>query len=191
MKRIAKYILILLACTTAASCIKEKLEATYTNQENKIDSYVSKKMYTTTTNEDGETLPDTLRVVYRNGSNRLVLKEGTGEELNSKGTATIYYAGYVFDGNKSSSKLFTTNHQETATETGWTVEGEDYSIYRINMADTELIDGLKNGLLGVKSGEHCEIIFSGKYAFGKKTIGIVPANSAILYEIWVEAISND
>ena len=36
-----------------------------------------------------------------------------------------------------------------------------------------------------------EIIFSGKYGFGKKTFGIIPANSALLYKIWVHSISNE
>ena len=61
----------------------------------------------------------------------------------------------------------------------------------MNMADDELIEGLKNGLMGVKSGEECQILFSGKYGFGKKPFGIIPANSALLYEIWVVAVSND
>ena len=121
------------------------------------------------------------------------MKEGNGDALNNTGIATIYYAGYIFSGSKSSSNLFITNHEETAKSAGWELsDSEDmYKVYRLNMADTDLITGLKNGLIGVKSGEHCQILFSGKYAFGKKAIGIIPANSAILYEIWVEAVSND
>lgn len=188
--KIPGIILTLLFITFISSCVKEKLELTYNNQESKIDSYIEKQRYQTHT-EDGETIQDTLRVAYKNGSNRLVRQEGIGEELNSKGIATLYYAGYIFQGSKTSSNLFATNHVETAKEAGWELSGEQTEILRINMADMELIEGLRNGLIGVKSGEHSEILFSGKYAFGKKPLGIIPANSAILYEIWVEAISND
>ena len=59
------------------------------------------------------------------------------------------------------------------------------------MAEARFIEGLKNGLRGVRGGEHCQILFSGKYGFGNEEFGIIPANSALLYEIWVEAISND
>ena len=84
-----------------------------------------------------------------------------------------------------------TNHEDTAKEAGWTLTDEDYAIYKINMNDARLLDGLRSGLSGVKGGEHCQILFSGKYGFGNEEFGIIPANSALLYEIWVEAVSND
>ena len=105
--------------------------------------------------------------------------------------AAIYYAGYVFNGSKSNANLFITNHEETAKKAGWTLTDENFDIYMIKMAETRLIEGLKSGLLGVKGGEHCVILFSGKYGFGNEEFGIIPVNSALLYEIWVEAVSND
>ena len=59
------------------------------------------------------------------------------------------------------------------------------------MTDATLIEGLRKGLIGVQPGEECEIVFSGKYGFGNEEFGIIPVNSALLYEIWVEAVSND
>jgi FKBP-type peptidyl-prolyl cis-trans isomerase len=59
------------------------------------------------------------------------------------------------------------------------------------VSEYELIPGLKAGLTGVKGGEECQIFFSGKYGFGNESVGIVPANSALVYKIWVESISND
>ena len=35
------------------------------------------------------------------------------------------------------------------------------------------------------------ILFSGKFGFGNKMIGIIPANSALAYKIWVISISNE
>jgi FKBP-type peptidyl-prolyl cis-trans isomerase len=67
----------------------------------------------------------------------------------------------------------------------------DYSLFEINLAETELIEGLYNGIIGVKAGEECEILFSGKYAFGNSTFGIIPANSALAFKIWVVGVSND
>ena len=62
---------------------------------------------------------------------------------------------------------------------------------QLDLAKTRLIEGLRKGLIGVKGGEECEIMFSGQYAFGDNEFGTIPANSALLYYIWVEAVSNE
>ena len=186
MSNLKNILITLLAGVSALSCMKEKREATYTSQEDKIDKYISSNMFVK--GEDGN---DTLRVVYSEGASRLVKQEGTGEELKSNGTIAFYYAGYTFTGSKSASNMFATNHEETAAAAKWELTDADYKLLTIHMNDADLIKGLRDGLTGVKSGEHCEILFSGKYGFGKKPFGIVPANSALLFEIWVEAVSNE
>ena len=185
-----KTLLLLLTCMTAASCLKEKREATYNSQESKIDQYITNNMYVKRT-EDGQTITDTLRVVYSGGASRLVTKEGTGEELKEGGTVSIYYAGYSFSNGKSNSNLFATNREETATAAKWTLTDADFSLYTIDLRDAEIVEGLRQGLIGVKSGEECQILFSGKYGFGSDSFGIIPANSALLYKIWVISVSND
>lgn len=184
-----RILLLASAFIVLSSCVKEKLEVTYNRQEDQIDKYIASNMYVKYT-EDDQTKTDTLEVVYNGGSSRLILEEGTGEKLTDKGTVSFYYAGYTFTGSKpSTSTLFTTNHQETAAS--WPLTDQDFSICTVDMRKEELVEGLKKGLVGVRSNEHCQILFSGKYAFGKKTLGIIPANSAVLFEIWVEAVSND
>ena len=186
MTRYFKYFIIgIVLIFGSTSCVKEKLQLTYTNQEAKIDQYINSNKYTNSSKTDS------LRVVYNGGSTRLVMTEGTGEELNSNGTVAIYYAGYVFNGSKSKTNLFITNHEDTAKSAGWTLTDENFDIFMIKMGETRLLEGLKSGLLGVKGGEHCQILFSGEYGFGNEEFGIIPTNSALLYEIWVEAVSND
>lgn len=206
-------ILISLASMLAmVSCVKEKLENTYNSQEDKIDKFIERSRYVKGTvkvasrdpetgeiilDQDGEpvmkdsTVTDTLRVVYNGGSARLVTKEGEGEELCEDGSIAFYYAGYVFNNGINASNLFTTNHAATAAAAGWTITDEQDDILTINLAEYELLPGLKNGLEGVRGGEECQIFFSGKYGFGKKASGVVPANSALVYKIWVESISNE
>ena len=87
--------------------------------------------------------------------------------------------------------MFVTNHQATAEQAGWNLTDADYQLYEINIGETKLIPGLRDGLLGVKAGEECEILFSGKYGFGNEDFGIIPANSALLYKIWVVGVAND
>ena len=178
MKRITHIILLTVLALSAASCMKNKLETTYNSQESRIDTYISNK-------------GDQYRIERNGGSNRLILKEGEGEELDRNGYVSFYYAGYIFNGSVSSSNLFVTNHQATAEQAGWNLTDADYGIYEINLADAHLVTGLKDGLLGVRAGEECEIIFSGKYGFGNENFGIIPANSALLYKIWVVGVAND
>ncbi|MBQ8854950.1 MAG: FKBP-type peptidyl-prolyl cis-trans isomerase [Bacteroidales bacterium] len=162
----------------ATSCVGSKLEQSYNNQESKIDSYITGK-------------GDQYRSVRNGGANRLVLKEGEGEELDRKGFVSFYYAGYTFSGNFSASNLFVTNHQETAEQADWNLTDADYKIYEISMAEAKLIPGLRDGLVGVKAGEECEILLSGKYGFGNEVFGMIPANSAQLWKIWVVGVAND
>ena len=172
-------IIITILCALAlSSCVKSKLEVTYNSQESKIESYIASK-------------GDTYRSTRNGGANRLVLKEGEGEELQRNGFVSFYYAGYKFSGSFSAANLFVTNHQATAEQSGWNLTDADYQIYEINLGDARLIPGLKDGLLGVKAGEECEILFSGKYGFGNEKFGIIPANSALLYKIWVVGVAND
>ena len=167
------------------ACTKQSLETTYQNQETKIEKYITDLIGKT------EGLDSTF--VHRNGgSNRIILEEGEGEELQDGAVVSFRYAAYVFTGNKpSSSALFSTNIEEIATNAGWSVDNLDLSIRTMDLGTDRLIKGLHDGLIGVKGGEHCEILFSGKYAYGNKKVGTIPANSALLYEIWVESISND
>lgn len=176
MKNIFKIIAMALLMTT--SCVGSKLEQAYNNQESKIDSYITGK---------GEQY----RSVRNGGANRLVLKEGEGEELDRNGFVSFYYAGYTFSGSFNSSNLFVTNHQATAEQANWNLTDADYQIYEISMNDAKLTSGLRDGLLGVKEGEECEILFTGKYGFGNEVFGIIPANSAQLWKIWVVGVAND
>ena len=214
--RIISAILVL----TMTSCMGSKLELTYNNQEGKIDSYLKTKMLVKNSSSRTDTLgfkldttaldngtiqidtswitekidsswTDTLNVVCNGGANRLIVKEGEGEALDRNGFVSFYYAGYTFSGSFSASNLFITNHKETAEQSNWDLTDSDMMIYEINIGEAKLIQGLKDGLLGVRSGEECEIVFSGKYGFGDEDFGIIPANSAQLWKIWVVGVTND
>jgi hypothetical protein len=107
------------------------------------------------------------------------------------GAISFYYAGYVFTG--SPSKLFITNHQATAEDpkNKFIVTDPDYNVLEADMRHDDFIEGLYNGLIGVRAGEECEIAFSGKHGFGNVVFGTIPANSALLYKIWVIGVSNE
>lgn len=175
------FLTIATASACLCSCVKEQLEVTYTKQESQISSYI----------ESALNRNPGYSYTHLKGSNRLTTVQGEGEELNASGSITFYYAGYIFNGNASSSNMFITNRKASADDAKWDLTDYSFDPLTINLKDDELLVGLKNGLTGVKAGEECEILFSGKYGFGKRALGIIPANSALLYKIWVISISND
>lgn len=177
MKTIIKYIILIVLTTAAVSCTKSKLETTYNKQESQIDSYISGKT--------------DCRVVRNGGANRVILTEGEGEELSPDGFISFYYAGYTFNGSFNAGNLFTTNHRQTAEQSKWELTDPDYEIFETNLSDAKLLQGLKDGLVGVRAGEECEILFTGKFGFGNENFGIIPAKSALLYKIWVVGVTND
>lgn len=179
MERTLRITAAAISAILSLSCTKESDKQTYAAQESRIESFVSSQ---TAANES-------VYAVNNAGSVRVVIKEGNGEELKSDGTISFYYAGYVMSGaSLSSQNLFVTNVKELSTATGLPTDG---SVLTVNLAETDLVEGLKNGLEGVKGGEECIILFSGKHGFGNRQFGTIPANSALAYHIWVESISND
>ena len=153
-KNVKKILASGLVLVLALSCSKQNLKTAWSTQEDRIDSFIQ----SISTEADPDN-PDALyahEVVYNGGSNRVVLREGTGEALADGGTVSFYYT------------------VKTVTLGG----------------DDGLVTGLHNGLKGVKSGEICYILFSGQYGFGKRPVGAIPGNSALLYYIRVESVSN-
>ena len=182
MKAMKAYIAAALAALLClAGCNKASLETTYNKQESQIESFINSLA----------SKSDTLRVEHTNGSHRAIVAEGEGEELGENGNIVFYYAGYSFNGSVSNSNLFSTNRSEIAQSAGFSLSEEQAMPVMLNLGEDELVEGLRNGLKGVKGGEECYILFSGKYGFGKKAFGTIPANSALAYHVWVESVSND
>lgn len=181
-KAIKKILIAALVALAGLSCTKQSLMATYNTQEQKIDTFINGIVSKDTT----------IRVVHNAGSHRVVLVEGEdADSLSATGNISFYYAGYTFTGNVSASALFATNHEETALASKWDLTDASYDIKTLNLSDAELLDGLRNGLEGVRAGEECYILFSGEHGFGKKAVGTIGAKSALCYHIWVESINND
>ena len=183
MKAYSAILSILTVAAVAGSCTKESVKTMYSKQEEWIESFIGAQ---TSANEDAY-------VVSNKGSQRVVVSKGEGQELAENGTISFYYAGYVLKSSSiSSSNLFATNKEEIATASSWNTSAEDrFDIMTLNLSEADLVEGLKNGLVGVKGGEECYILFSAKYGFGKRALGTIPANAALAYHIWAESTSNE
>ncbi len=182
MIRYNKILALLISGIIFIACTDENTKNEWTRQEENIEKFLSKKLKSNLS----------YRVESFDGSQRLIVKEGTGEELLDTGTISFYYAGYVFNGSDiNPTELFATNNESIASAAGWKLtDKKAFNIKTINMSTAKLVEGLKNGLFGVKSGEECIILFSGKHGFGNN-LGTIPANSALAYHIWVKSITNE
>lgn len=171
------------AALVCAACSRQQLQTTYDSQNKKIDSFIQSQI------SGGKAL----RVYVNEGCSRLVITEGTGEDsLSTSGLVSFFYAAYTFTGSLNQSNLVATNHEETATAAGWNkLADTGFTAVTADMGvKGSLVEGLKRGLFGVKAGQECYILFSGEYGFGSSPVGTIPANSAMLYHIWVESIAN-
>ena len=178
MPRMRKLLLIALS-SFALACTPQAIQQAYENQENAIAKFVEAHKDWTPT--------------YNGGSVRLTVKEGTSEDaLETGGVVSFFYAGYLLSGTSvSASNLFTTNDRTVAEAASWSVSDESlFEIETVELGTDPLLKGLENGLKGVRTGEECYILFSGKYAYGKKPAGIIPSKSALVYHITVESITN-
>lgn len=165
------------------SCAKSEVENAYTQQDKNIESLVN-----SLAPEGSEATVD-----YFDGTVRVTVKHGEGEALESGGTVSFYYAGHCINSaSLNSSNLFVTNSKDFAKSSGWSVSDSTiFEVSTVNLAKDDLVKGLKKGIVGVKNGDECYIMFNGKYGFGKHTTGKVPGNSALAYHLWITGVTND
>ena len=167
----------LVAACIFLSCTKESIKNLYNSQEQRIETIVNNIINSDTTG--------TAYNVSNSGVQRVVLAEGTGEALTSSGTVTFYYAGYTLpSASLSQNNLFDTNIYDIAKSADRdTTDLSVFEPYTVKLSGSRLVPGLKKGLVGVKAGEQCFVLFSGKYGFGDIELGTIPANSALAYAL--------
>ena len=171
-----------------AGCNKQSVQSTYDRQETNIASFVENICKNDTT----------ATVTYKDGAVRIVVHDTLSREglmadtLSMGGVVSFHYAGYILKSSSlSRDNIFATNHKATADAAGWALS--DTTAFNIETLtlDDRLLDGLRSGLEGVRNQDECYILFSGKYAYGSRIQGTIPARSALVYHIWVSSISND
>lgn len=163
-------------------CMKESTQAIFDKQETQIDAFVQANL-----KKEGS------YAVYNKGSVRVVVEKGEdSDSLRTDGVVSFYYALYKLSGTSvSAANLIATNYAEAAGSS-WKLSDESaFEIETVKLDESGYVEGLRNGLAGVRGGQVCYILFSGQYGFGDRILGTIPANSALVYQIWVNSISNE
>lgn len=205
--RIDKILLLSFCFLAAFACTKASEDQVYTKQEETIDRFIAGLITpcdTLSMVEDGGTtvlrvdkvsndgdqeLHDTITVTYYGGTTRVTIQQGRGDALLKRGKVSFYYGGYDFSsGSLQPGSLFATNRQELAGAAGMDCVFTDPVSF--SLSDAKIVDGLKRGLVGVRPGEECVILFSGKYGFGSHPVGTIPPRTPLAYRVWVETVDN-
>lgn len=166
----------------ALSCSKSEIQNAYSQQDKDIESIVS-----SLAPEGSEATVD-----YLDGAVRVTVKHGEGDALGKSGTVSFFYAGHRITGTSLNvENLFATNNKELAETYAWTVS--DTTVFKevtVDLSKESLVKGLKKGIVGVKRGDECYILFNGKLGFGNHTTGKVPANSGLAYHLWITGVTD-
>lgn len=182
MRTSRKILFAALAAAVWVSCNKE-LDNTFSRQEDRIASLAASLMKD---NADAT-------VSYSGGSTTVTVVHGEGTPLEEGGAVSFYYAAHSISGNTlDASNLFATNYDVYAKSIQWALSDTTvFSVTTLNLKDADLVEGLRNGLVGVRGGDECYVLFSGRHGFGKKKVASVPANAALAYHLWVVGVSNE
>ncbi|MEF9931351.1 MAG: FKBP-type peptidyl-prolyl cis-trans isomerase [Bacteroidales bacterium] len=166
-----KYIfLILLFGCYLSSCTKQDRDNTIIDQEESIDNYIS-------------SLGANAKVIRNGNVSRVIVKEGSGEEIVAGDSVIFYYAAYIFSSGKG--ELFATNNIEVAKASEFKTDGK---LERRVVGSKDMLVGLSSGLVGAKRGETCNIVFSAKYGYNNTVVYNVPKLSPLFFEVWIESI---
>jgi len=93
------------------------------------------------------------------------IKIGTGKEVTNGDYVTIHYAGTLEKGQKFDSSYD---------------RGEPFKT-RIGVG--EVIEGWDMGVVGMKVGGKRKLVIPPQLAYGDREIGIIPANSTLIFEV--------
>lgn len=177
-----KSAIILLSVIVAGACTQQALQTTYDKQTTNIESFISSQMKT----------DETATLTRTGGAYRLTLKDTldpTRDSLGWNGSVTMDYALYVLTGSSvSAQNLVATSREDVAASAGWDLsDKEQFQKVTLSMQDS-ILEGLKMGLYGVQPEDEAYILFTGKYGYGNREQGTIPAKSALVYHVWIESI---
>ena len=173
---------VILLSIVLGACTQQALQTTYDKQTTNIESFISSQMKA----------DETATLTRTGGAYRLTLNDTLDparDSLGWNGSVTLDYALYVLTGSSvSAQNLVATSREDVATAAGWDLsDKEQFKKVTISMQD-HILEGLRMGLYGVQPQDDAYILFTGKYGYGNREQGTIPAKSALVYHVWIESI---
>lgn len=94
------------------------------------------------------------------------LRSGNGPAVTEQSRIRVHFTQWLMEGGKKIDSSY-----DRLVPDEWTLN------------DSHLITGLKKGILGMKAGGKRKLIIPPDYAYGKKSVGGVPPNAHLVFEI--------
>jgi FKBP-type peptidyl-prolyl cis-trans isomerase len=155
-----RYILFGIILLLVASCTPESQKERLLQQERAIEAYILSL-------ENNQSI--TVYAVHNiDGVYRVVLGVGEGDGAAAGDLVSFTYNAYVFSSGKGS--RYTDGRMKDILGAG------------------NFFEGLEKGLRGMQVGEYAEIILTGKQAYGDMNVGILPAYTPVIIEVWMDNI---
>jgi FKBP-type peptidyl-prolyl cis-trans isomerase len=114
-----------------------------------------------------------------------VVKEGTGAPVQAGKQVSVHYVGYLANG-----KYFDASVKSVAQLCGgYDPRREPYEPFTVVAGpEGQVIEGWKQGLLGLKKGTHAKLIIPPTMGYGDRDMGIIPPNSTLVFDVWIEDV---
>ncbi len=123
--------------------------------------------------------------VKAGGLKVLIVKEGNGPEVKAGSNVAVHYVGYLANGKYFDSSV------KTVAELcgGYDPRREPYDPFTVVAGPQgQVIEGWKQGLLGLKKGTHAKLIIPPALGYGDRDMGIIPPNSTLVFDVWIEDV---
>lgn len=154
-----------LAITILSACDNSLEDDKRFAEEKNIESYISSK-----------------KLIYTksNGVYHVATTPSYGYEINNGDTVEFWYKGYTLE---STPLVFDTNIKSIARSEKLDTNVRDFVPMRVIAGKTELVEGLKRGLLLARQNQQSTIIFTSDLGFKAQIIGPLAAWSSLAYDI--------
>jgi peptidylprolyl isomerase/FKBP-type peptidyl-prolyl cis-trans isomerase FkpA len=140
-----------------SACTTESVKNSLIQQEQAIEKYITTLKNNTTNPVD---------TVYNfNGVYRIVLEAGTGEGAVAGDSVIFDYEACIFSSGKGAMY--------------------DFGTERNTLGKGNYFAGLETGLTGMLAGEHALIILASDKGYGNVSVGLLPPNTPLIFEIWM------
>lgn len=114
----------------------------------------------------------------------VVKKKGNGPKVEIGRNVAINYTGHLLNG-----KVFDTSLEPVAKANNIYEAGRQYVPMAYKVGDQPLIAGWEKGVINQPAGSKLTLIIPSALAYGPRTVGEIPANSPLVFDIEIVSVN--
>lgn len=179
MKRAVKGVLIL-AAAFVASCIA--VDEFSPKQRTQIERYLTSKNLEYTITSDSA-------YVHLAGNKFLAADEPRGEGATKGDRVTFNFEAYTFVSSPAQKPYYTNKRYLAEQLEGLNTTYWDFNPREITLGSGEILNSLNEALEGSLGGDSLAVFLTSNIAYQESGMGVVPANTPVMFVITVEQIT--